>query len=44
MKQDEARQNELLARRLDARRQKRKKLANKLDEVEKQLVDNETEK
>jgi len=44
MKQDEARQNELLARRLDARRQKRKKLAEKLDEVESKLRNNENEK
>jgi len=33
-----------LARRLDARRQKRKKLAEKLDEVEIKLRNNETEK
>jgi len=44
MKQDESRQNELLARRLDARRQKRKKLAEKLDEVESKLRNNENEK
>lgn len=30
MKQDEGRQNEILARKLDARRQKRKKLVEKL--------------
>ena len=37
MKADENRQNELLARRLDARRQKRKKLTEKLNEVEQKL-------
>ena len=44
MHQDEKRQAELLARRLDARRQKRKKLAEKLDEVETRLRNNEVEK
>lgn len=44
MKQDEAQQNELLARRLDARRLKRKKFADKLNEVEAKLRNNETEK
>ena len=41
---DEKRQAELLQRRLDARRQKRKKLADKLDEVETKLRNNEAEK
>ena len=44
MKQDEARQNELLARKLDARRQKRRKLAEKLEQVEQKLQKNEAEK
>ena len=44
MHQDEKRQAELLARRLDARRQKRKKLAEKLNEVESKLRNNEQEK
>lgn len=44
MKSDEARQNELLARRLDARRQKRKKLADKLQEVEDKIRVVEVEK
>ena len=37
MKQDETRQNELLARKLDARRQKRKKIIEKLEDVEKNI-------
>jgi len=44
MRQDEARQNELLARRLDARRAHRKKLSEKLEHVEEKLRDNETQK
>lgn len=44
MKQDEGRQNEILARKLDARRQKRKKLVEKLQEVEDKLVAKEAEK
>lgn len=44
MKMDERRQNEVLARMLDVRRAKRKKLTNKLQEVETRLHDNETKK
>ena len=44
MHADEKRQAELLQRRLDARRQKRKKLADKLEEVENKLRNNESEK
>ena len=42
MKQDEKRQNEVLARMLDARRAKRKKLTDKLQEIETRLHQGET--
>ena len=44
MKEDEARQNELLARMLDARRGKRKMIGEKLKEVETKLQADEVEK
>jgi len=44
MKEDESRQNELLARMLDARRGKRKMISEKLKEVENKLQADEVEK
>jgi len=44
MKSDEARQNELLARMLDARRNKRNLLSDKLQQVESKIQAEETQK
>jgi len=44
MKDDQTRQNELLQRRLDARRGRRKALQDELKEVDQKIRDNELEK